>query len=306
MATASELTRRHYEYRERVASRTARLGRRLWRSVDTDDIAASWAEKTARLLEYLLGIQRDVASRADEYTSNVLDSFGSVIEPAGEVNPDAFIGVASDGRPIRSLLERPAVATKIALANGATLSRAMATGEATADIITRTQVQDAGRVADGVAIAARPTVGYYRMLNPPSCSRCVLLAGRHYRYNAGFLRHPRCDCIHVPVKGTEAAESEGLISDPREYFDSLSREEQDRTFTKSGAEAVRDGADISQVVNARRGMSTAGRTTEGTTRRGVAGRRLQGRQRLMPEEIYRVTSSRAEAIELLKVNGFIL
>jgi hypothetical protein len=96
-------------------------------------------------------------------------------------------------------------------------------------------------------------------------------------------------------------------TDPKLYFESLSGPEQDRIFTKVGAQAIRDGADIFQVVNARRtkaGMYTAGGlkyTTESTTKRG----RKRG-PRLMPESIYKIAGSdRAEAIRLLRFHGYL-
>jgi hypothetical protein len=112
------------------------------------------------------------------------------------------------------------------------------------------------------------------------------------------------DCVHIPAVENSA---DDLRTNPKAYFDSLSVEDQGRYFTVSGARAIRDGADIGQVVNARRGasgLSQPGRltlaeqrmlrggrergrlqrvdvygrqvyvTTEGTTRRGVAGQRL--------------------------------
>lgn len=60
---------------------------------------------------------------------------------------------------------------------------------------------------------------------------------------------------------------------------------------------------MSQVVNARRGMYTAGgrlRTTVSTTSRGAA-----PPGRLMPEEIYRIARSRDEALDLLRQNGYL-
>lgn len=60
---------------------------------------------------------------------------------------------------------------------------------------------------------------------------------------------------------------------------------------------------MSQVVNSRRGMHTAGGrslTRESTTRRGLA---RPGR--LMPEEIYRIAGSREEAISLLRQHGYL-
>lgn len=105
--------------------------------------------------------------------------------------------------------------------------------------------------------------------------------------------------------------------------------EQDRVFGKAGAEAIRDGADMAKVVNARRGMTTAsvyGRevliTTEGTTVRGDFGRarrdgpliqrpgqrvRSTARVRLMPEQIYlEAAGDRDEAVRLLRRFGYIL
>jgi hypothetical protein len=154
-----------------------------------------------------------------------------------------------------------------------------------------TVLSDTARASEALAIGVRPVGGYVRMLQPPSCSRCVVLAGKWYRKNTGFQRHPGCDCQHIP-----ASESLGqdLAVNPARYFESLSEAEQARVFTRAGAEAIRNGADINQVVNARRGMHTAqinttrgwvprgrlapvqigGRdvfiTTEGTTRRGRA------------------------------------
>jgi len=93
-----------------------------------------------------------------------------------------------------------------------------------------------------------------------------------------------------------------LTTDPRAYFDSLPAAEQARLFTKAGAEAIRQGADVAQVVNARRGMySAAGRalTTTGTDRRL--------RVRLMPEEIIReADGNRAEALRLLRLHRYLI
>jgi hypothetical protein len=83
----------------------------------------------------------------------------------------------------------------------------------------------------------------------------------------------------------------------------MTPEQQDAAFTKAGAEAIRDGADMGQVVNARRGMTTAsvgGQTVLATT---VNARR---RVRLMPEAVYQAANGdRDEAIRLLKLNGYL-
>jgi hypothetical protein len=142
------------------------------------------------------------------------------------------------------------------------------------------------------------------MLNPPSCSRCVVLAGKFYRWNDGFLRHEGCDCSHIPA--IEDVEDD-LTTDPMVYFRSLSRKQQDDTFGKANAQAIRDGADINQVVNAttRGGVRTAQGgfvyTLEGATKRGLYGKRSGGILRPTPWQIYRdAHGDQAEATRLLR------
>ena len=125
---------------------------------------------------------------------------------------------------------------------------------------------------------------------------------------ANSLIVSNCDCVHVQTRasGTQAARDEGLIDDPYEYFHSLSEAEQDRVFGKGYARSIRDGGDIYQVVNSKRGRVGAF-TTEGTTRRGYASSVLRSRQRRMtPDTIYRLNPKREDAIAALRQQGYIL
>lgn len=123
------------------------------------------------------------------------------------------------------------------------------------DRIVATQLQDVARSTLATHIAARPEVtGYVRQIQAGACSRCAILAGKFYRWNTGFDRHPNCNCEHIPSRENVAGD---ITTDPMAYFESLDEAEQDRIFTKAGAEAIRLGADPAQVVNARAGMSTA-------------------------------------------------
>ena len=91
--------------------------------------------------------------------------------------------------------------------------------------------------------------------------------------------------------------------------------------------AIRDGADIGQVVNARKGMYTAAdgqlATNVGNTRRALAGRRMAANGselvsvpgsrymrveaiRPMPETIYKQANSRAEALQMLRDFGYVV
>lgn len=250
---------------------------------------------------------RDAAASVEP----ILEEQGIDPTPVASLVATALIGVASDGRPLDTLFEQA--------------QNAYAFG-----LMVATQLQDVARAAVGIGIVTRPQVpGYVRMLNPPSCSRCVVQAGKWFKWNAGFERHPRCDCRHIPATEDTAGD---LRTDPNAYFESLSPAEQDRIFTNAGANAIRDGADIGRVVNARRGMSTAqingrgwipkgrlssvqigGReaftTTESTTKRGLASRGRTGRNmqaRLMPETIYAVAEDRADALRMLALHGYII
>lgn len=236
--------------------------------------------------------------------------------PVGAVAATALAGFTSAGNPLQAYFE--------AIENVAQIGLAVAT-----------QIQDAGRNGSAVAIAARAQVGYARMLNLPSCRDCIVLAGAWYKWNAGFERHPKCDCRHIPALEADAS---GVTTNPNAAFDSLTRDQQDEIFGEADAEAIRLGADIGQVVRSRRGMRKAqlfGReawiTLEGTTKRGLygssEGARVAGytetrvgqrgyvknqverrtkRARLMPETIMAIAGDREEAQRLLTLYGYIL
>jgi hypothetical protein len=166
------------------------------------------------------------------------------------------------------------------------------------------------------------------MLVGKSCARCAILAGRKYKSSVAFRRHKRCDCKHIP--GSEAIDDWSV--DPRRYFESLTAEEQVERFGEAGAEAIRLGADMSQVVNAEKGVSVVTaygrevlRTLEGTTRRGIAGQRLSEEgfkkqpgnrygyamtPRLMPDEIFlqaeRLGWDREEILRQLRRFAYVL
>jgi hypothetical protein len=286
--STQSVARRHYLDRARLARLAEQAAARFWRQVDPANIAGSWESLLPRLLVVLAAGQRAAAELADPYLAALgLDG--------PRVNPAAFTGVASDGRDLETLLRQPVVTSKTALSRGAGTSRALASGQMALRIIAATQIADAGRVADGVALTARPRVGYVRMVVGKTCSRCLILAGKKYRWNQGFNRHPKCDCTHIPA----AEDADDLRTDPKATFRAMSREEQDRVFTKAGAEAIREGADMARVVNARSGMYTAGQFTRAAATRRAA--------RLMPEQIYiEAAGDRAEAIRLLRLHGYLL
>lgn len=360
---------KHYRNLQRLKAVVVLSARRAWRRMEP---GGNWSEQYRedvgpKLTALVIAAQVAATRESDTYIAEVLNelNFGPATQP-GLVLPQAFAGWAGDGRPVATLLEQSVVragrAYNAARADTpeAVLSRtplesaaedALAEAERWMEGIVETILADTARAAEEAAMAPREWVeGYVRMLQPPSCSRCAILAGRFYLWNDGFERHPRCDCIHIPA---QEADYNDLRVNPDRYFASLPtaaelnaqhpdltvkmRREgglysQEDIFTEAGAKAIRDGADISQVINARRGVTTAainqrgwipkgrmirteafGRgiftTTEGVTKRG-RGRKSMGSGRpfrLMPESIYEIAGGdRAEAIRLLKLYGFIV
>lgn len=312
-------SREHYAAQARLTRDTAGALLQLWNGVDVDDLDGSFPLDA--LLAAVSSRQLEGAAMAEAYLAAVLAETDQDAAAVAAIRAAGFVG-GSDGRPLELAMEKPIIAVKEAIARGLTTDEAMDVGRSSLLRIGATQVQDAGRDAVGVGIAARPAVsGYTRVVSLPACSRCVVLAGAWYEWNTGFQRHPGCDCRHVPASRGMAHE---LTTDARRAIDS------GRVLGLSHAEldAIGEGADVGQVVNARSGMSVAGDrrfTTSGTTTRGsfgrsmvAAGTRLEapadgGRRvrrattlRLTPAQCYvEAKGSRDEAVRLLRRFGYL-
>jgi hypothetical protein len=150
-------------------------------------------------------------------------------------------------------------------------------------------VNDASRTAALADMGRREAVtGYVRSLNPPSCSRCAILAGRVYRYSQGFQRHPRCDCLMTP---TNQAIGPSLITDPQEAYD----KGWVRGLSSKDREAVDAGADLGRVVNVRRKAAGLNVGSSVATRAG----------RLTPEGCAIYSSDHEDFVRLLRKFGYL-
>lgn len=310
-----------------------------WATINVQQLVASWFGGILDRIFTLVSLgQETVASDASSFVKATLGVQGIEVD-IPIIDALRFAGISSDGRSLDTLLTGAVAHTFERLNRGDSPDVALKAGADFLTLVTSTQISDAGRAADQVAIVsaipASPNVelaqpdrntppsrrnlryGWVRMLTPPSCSRCAILAGQFYKWNDGFLRHPMCDCRHIPAIEDLGSD---LTTDAKEYFNSLTREQQDRYFGVANSRAIREGADINQVVNAttRQGaMFTAddGRryTREGTARRGVAGSRIKrsgNRGKVLrptPWQIYKdARGSREEAVRLLRKFGYIL
>jgi hypothetical protein len=312
---------------------------RLWSQLDRRDFTASWNSSVGpRIIRALTAGQIASAAAVDEYVDAVVESEDG--DPAREarVRPEEFAGLAADGRSLDSLMYLSVITSKTRIAAGQSVDEALMAGLQQALRLGGSEVTQAGRGAISSSMAGKRTIqGYVRVVQPPACGRCVILAGKEFGWNAGFQRHPKCDCIHLPTTLVARHQHRGRVGhaggflDPRAYFDSLSVAEQQRVFGEAGARAIRGGADMGQVVNARRGMYTAaspgGRAllTRVGMRRGSnyynlerrraidrgevpadIGRRFNVRTpRLMPEEIFRLAASRDDAVAMLRRFGYL-
>ena len=310
---------------------TANEVQRLWGQLDRRDLSGSWnASVGPRIVRAITAGQLSSAGAADDYVDEVVDAEGADSDRVGRIRPESFAGIAADGRSLDSLMLLSVITTKQGIAGGLSTDDAMMRGLQQALRLSSSEVTQAGRSGVGSSMVGQRTIqGYVRVVNPPACSRCIILAGKEFGWNKGFQRHPRCDCVHLPTTLVARHQHRGFI-DPNEYFNGLSTAEQNRVFGLAGARAIREGADMGQIVNARRGMYTTtayGRTVqatyEGATRRGAfyrqerrraidrglvgpSGRGFQLRTpRLMPEEIFRLADSRDEAIAMLRRFGYL-
>lgn len=229
------------------------------------------------------------------YTGAVLAETGQVHLPVGEMVPSRFLETAPNGVTVESMLGGAVAHAKSAVSRGALSAEALASAGSWLTGVLLTMLADTRRDVYGVDMVRRPTLtGYTRMLNAPSCSRCVVLAGKWFRWNQGFQRHPRCDCLHIPSNENVAGD---FTTDPYAYFGSLSKAEQDRVFTKSGARAIRDGGDIYRVENVRlRGLSSS------KSRQAI---KYGTPTRMTVDDIYRTAGTRANAIRMLEREGYV-
>lgn len=178
--------------------------RRAWAEVDPRFLSESWREQLPLAALAVADVQLDAAEAGARYSAAALAQRGQYEPPAAFVDAGAFVGVMPDGGDLEAALYMAAPRAKALIGQGAPPALALRHARDRLDVMVGAVVSDTGRAAASVDVASRQGIGYTRMLNPPSCSRCAILAGRWYRWNAGFDRHPRCFPAGVVVSGPAA------------------------------------------------------------------------------------------------------
>lgn len=296
MPPSLQAARNHHAQQSRIAAAAVRAIRSLF-------------ERRRPLSEVLATVSAYQLASATTGSRAIAEAAGS--RPA--VDPRLFAGVSSYGfpisEPIIATIDRyvPAPVEPLPDAWWADALDFLAEVEQ----LIESEIRDAGRSAAQVEIVNAPDwQNYVRVLVPPSCKRCVVLAGRIYRDLEGFKRHPNCDCVHWPVQNWEEAHDAGLVSSPQEAFD----KGMIRDLTDAETQAINDGADITKVINSSRGIQTVsvfGRrvktTTDGTTKRAAWRKNNPSRLiRLRPEAIYKLAKDHEDAIRLLRLYGYLV
>lgn len=256
-----------WQLRQRsIAAATLALVLQLWTGIRWEEPQRSFAQLLPRLLGAVVTAQLSASSGAPAYVARVLQAAGHSPAPTPVVPRRSLAGRTADGREWPGALAQPMVHTLGLRLAGTPPEPAAAAGAERLARLVSTEVLDAGRIAVGVECALQPqVVGYVRQVRLPACGRCLVLAGRIYRVS-DFARHPRCDCQMVPTTSLEAP---ATAPAPHDLFERMSPGEQDAALGPAVARLARDGGDLGQLVNARRGMQRLGEhwTTEATTRR---------------------------------------
>ncbi|MDT0477392.1 hypothetical protein RM863_35250 [Streptomyces sp. DSM 41014] len=331
-AQAEQLTARRQQELESIA-RTVQREMLFWLArLDPEDLLGSWfSEVLPGLYAALTRGQVRAAGGASAFVAEAATLMGLDAATDWSVVPDAFGRSAADGRPVSTLLTTPALRGHLAVAERGQGAE-WAAGQVRQSVLLMgaSEVADAGRGAVQTAMAGTPRItGYIRCIQAGACRRCAILAGRWYRWSADFLRHPRCHCYQIPAGESHRGRGGrgSWRTDPRAYFDRLTSRDQDRVFGRGGAAAIRAGADLPSVVNARRTAASLRRldvgggtivttTVEGTTKRGYYSHvrrqleRIEGRElsrlRLTPEAIFRLAADRTELVRLLGRHGYLV
>lgn len=293
-----------YQAQQQITVQTAQRVQRLWLGMG-DEFDLSWSGIAPDVFATVVAGQVASAQLGASYVPAVVAAQGMDPAQAGLVDLNRFAGGTADGRPLESLLSGAVYESKAAVGRGVGSRAALASGGSWLSRAVMESVRDAGRqsVAANYTVT-RAVTGWVRMLNPPSCKFCVMLAGKFFKWNQGFQAHPLCDCVHIPSKESRAG---GLTVDPYKYFRSLGKSMQDKVWGAADAEAIRSGADIYRVTNVRmRGLSSDKAKQAVGHNIGWQARRYDSPSKMTIDDIFKAARGRDDAIRLMRENGFII
>ena len=266
----------------------------LWGRVEPlGDWQASWRRQLPTALALVSAAQLGAAKDGAATVSRELEASGFPERRLATVDPRAFVGWPqhAPGSTLAEVLhDAPLIAARAV--PGDDVAR-LAVGAKSLEAVTQMMVSDAGRAAaQAQGVATERTVATW-FDPPPYCPRCAVMIGKRVKLGTQFQRHPRCD-------GSVQHMSE---RDPR----TMSAADLDdiKGLTKAERQALEDGADLGQVVNAKRGRARGGSKLRNCGTQTLAGAR-RGQVRLTPKGIYQLADGdRDQALTLLRKHGYV-
>jgi hypothetical protein len=169
-----------------------------------DDVAlAQWLSD---VVPFVQGAQLQAGAGTVAYLSQV------VAEMTG--TPPDFRGVPADvltgprirrGVPPSEVYQRPMIAARATLSNGGDFAAAMTAGKVRAVSLATTDVQSSRLYAAQRVLSGDSRVqGFRRSLTGrENCGLCVVASTRRYHKADLMPRHPGCDCVPVPIIGSQ-------------------------------------------------------------------------------------------------------
>lgn len=257
LSPVADLAAIHQRSRIKLAQAATLQALGMFRTANLDALDASWDVIAPPMTAAVVSAQRLATQQAAPFLNQVETVQGGSPDTAA-INPAAFAGTTIDGREVGPAMFGSITTTKSFIGNGMDAARAFEVGASFLATVVQSAIADAGRQADRVLATGKNYTHYVRVVQAGACSRCAILAGTS-SYKTAFLRHPNCHCTAAPMPYDEpfGKVPRGLFASPDDYFESLTKQEQDRVFTNAGAQAIRDGANPVSVVNARRGAAKA-------------------------------------------------
>lgn len=226
---------------------------RLWRDIDFSNLDAWFRENQRALVGAVRRGQIDAAVLAEAYIFMHAAENGVATLQTASIAAAAFAeGDAPDSRLTR-VLQGSVIAAKWRIAEGASREDALKTGASRLFGVADMIVRDSAREAASAQMILEPgCVGYERKANLPACGRCLILAGKFFKNNQGFARHPQDDCFHVPVWQTADGQRVGGASQhPEDLFSSMTEEQKYASLGKDAKLVIDGKIDLQSAVNMR-------------------------------------------------------
>lgn len=217
-----------------------------WQQLDPANLSSELVEWAPEALALLAEGQARAAAAGTLYVARFVEASGQRNAEPMPLLPSAFAGATLDGRSLGRVLGVGALEARRRERLGEKPEQARDGAFLRVGRAASTELADAGREATAGAMLLDPHVdGYTRAVRLPACGRCLVLAGKRYKLDAGFARHPRCDCFQTP-----RLRSSDPVPDAEKLFARMSEAEQAKAIGAEAARRVREGqVSLSTVVN---------------------------------------------------------